>query len=219
VADGDKGDIVVSASGATWLLDPTVVSNFAKTYLNQTTAPLALGVLGGEPVITAGTTAQYLRGDKTWQTLNAAAVGLNLVNNTADTAKPVSTAQQTALNAKANLTANTFTGAQTFGAAVYEDFNVIAASNIDLSLGNYYSRTISGATTLTVSNTPAAPFVASFILELTNGGIGAITWWAGVRWAGGTAPTLTAAGLDLLGFYTRDGGTTWRGMLLSKDNK
>jgi hypothetical protein len=114
---------------------------------------------------------------------------------------------------------HTFTSAQTFGAAVYEDFNTIAASNIDLSLGNYYSRTISGATTLTVSNTPAAPFVASFILELTNGGSAAITWWAGVRWAGGTAPTLTAAGLDLLGFYTRDGGLTWRGMMLSKDNK
>ena len=37
-------------------------------------------------------------------------VGLGSVDNTADTAKPVSTAQQTALNLKANLSGATFTG-------------------------------------------------------------------------------------------------------------
>jgi hypothetical protein len=35
----------------------------------------------GQPLIAAGTTAQYYRGDKTWQTLNKTAVGLNLVDN------------------------------------------------------------------------------------------------------------------------------------------
>lgn len=39
-----------------------------------------------------------------------AQVGLSNVDNTADTAKPVSTAQQTALNLKANLASPTFTG-------------------------------------------------------------------------------------------------------------
>lgn len=37
-------------------------------------------------------------------------LGLGSVDNTADTAKPVSTAQQTALNLKANLASPTFTG-------------------------------------------------------------------------------------------------------------
>lgn len=36
-----------------------------------------------EPAITAGTTAQYWRGDKTWQTLDKSAVGLGNVENTA----------------------------------------------------------------------------------------------------------------------------------------
>lgn len=36
-----------------------------------------------EPIITAGTTSQYWRGDKSWQTLNATAVGLGNVENTA----------------------------------------------------------------------------------------------------------------------------------------
>jgi hypothetical protein len=43
----------------------------------------------GEPTITAGTTAQYWRGDKTWQALNKASVGLASADNTADAAKNV----------------------------------------------------------------------------------------------------------------------------------
>jgi PPE-repeat protein len=57
---------------------------------------------GYEPTITAGTTSQYYRGDKSWQTLDKSAVGLANVDNTSDANKPISTATQTALNAKAN---------------------------------------------------------------------------------------------------------------------
>lgn len=53
-----------------------------------------------EPPITAGTTAQYWRGDKSWQTLDKSAVGLSNVDNTSDANKPISSATQTALNAK-----------------------------------------------------------------------------------------------------------------------
>jgi hypothetical protein len=55
---------------------------------------------GKEPTITAGTTSQYYRGDKTFQTLDKAAVGLGNVDNTSDANKPVSTAQATAIAAK-----------------------------------------------------------------------------------------------------------------------
>ena len=95
----------------------------------------------------------------------------------------------------------------------------VAASNLDLSLGNYFTCTISGATTLTVSNVPATGTAVSLILDLTNGGSATITWWSGMKWAGGAAPTLTAAGRDVLGFFTHDGGTTWTGLLLGKDVK
>jgi hypothetical protein len=74
------------------------------------TSILGSGSVSVEPSITAGTTAQYYRGDKSWQTLNALAVGLGNVDNTSDANKPVSTAQQTALNLKANLASPTFTG-------------------------------------------------------------------------------------------------------------
>ena len=46
-----------------------------------TTITTALG--GKEPTITSGTTSQYWRGDKSWQTLDKSAVGLSDVENTA----------------------------------------------------------------------------------------------------------------------------------------
>lgn len=45
------------------------------------TTPTVPGLANKENTITAGTTAQYFRGDKSWQTLNAAAVGLGNVDN------------------------------------------------------------------------------------------------------------------------------------------
>lgn len=65
-------------------------------------APTVPGLLSKEPTITAGTNSQYYRGDKSWQPLDKTAVGLNNVDNTSDTNKPVSTATQTALSAKEN---------------------------------------------------------------------------------------------------------------------
>jgi hypothetical protein len=62
-----------------------------------------------EATITAGTTGQYYRGDKSFQTLDKAAVGLSNVDNTSDANKPVSTATQTALDGKQA----TITGAAT----------------------------------------------------------------------------------------------------------
>lgn len=95
----------------------------------------------------------------------------------------------------------------------------ISSSDIDITSGNYFSKTISTTTTFTVSNTPSSGTAASFIIDLTNGGSATINWWSGVKWAGGTAPTLTASGRDTLGFFTYDGGTTWTGLVLGKDIK
>jgi hypothetical protein len=62
-------------------------SSGASSYSNSTgvlnVPTYTLSGLGGEPAITAGTTSQYWRGDKTWQTLDKTAVGLSNVANTA----------------------------------------------------------------------------------------------------------------------------------------
>lgn len=100
-----------------------------------------------------------------------------------------------------------------------ETKTVSSSNNFDLSAGNYFTHTISGATSLTVSNIAASGSVSAFIVDLTNGASATITWWSGVKWAAGTAPTLTASGRDILGFFTHDGGTTWNGLVLAKDIK
>ena len=106
-------------------------------------------------------------------------------------------------------TTPTFTG-------IKETSTAISASAIDLTLGNYFTKTISGTTTFTISNAASSGTVNSFILQLTNGGSATVNWFSGVKWAGGTAPTLTASGYDDIGFFTIDGGTTWQGFVLGK---
>jgi hypothetical protein len=99
---------------------------------------------------------------------------------------------------------------------VFETRVAMGANNIDLQTGTVFTKTISTNTTLTVSNVPSSGTVGAFVLELTNGGASTVTWWSNVRWASGTAPTLTSSGTDLLGFYTADGGSNWRGLVLAK---
>ena len=89
----------------------------------------------------------------------------------------------------------------------------VAALNIDCSLGNLFTKTINGNSTFTVSNVPASRSYA-FTLELTHTS-GTITWFSGVVWPGGTAPTLTTGKVHLFMFFTDDGGTTWRASSLT----
>lgn len=113
------------------------------------------------------------------------------------------------------LSGGKMTGAIT---AIREMYSPVTAMDIDTSLGNVFSKTVTGLTTFTFSKVLPAPAVTSFIIEITNGGTN-VTWPVGVRWAGGTKPILTTTGTDLLGFYSYDGGRYWRGIVLSKDSK
>lgn len=94
------------------------------------------------------------------------------------------------------------------------------AQTIDLELGNVVTGTVdTSETTFTFSNPSASGVACSFTLHLTNGGSQVVNWPASVDWPGGTAPTLTASGLDILVFTTIDGGTIWHGMVASLDSK
>ena len=133
---------------------------------------------------------------------------------------------------KANLgTTNTFTALQTLNAGVAVDgpykqtAEAVSALDIDLATGNYFTKAISTSSTVTFSNPPASGTVGSFTLELVlTGSSTAITWPAGtggqgtVYWngdAGTTAPTLVDARTHLFMFVTTDGGTKYRGAVLS----
>jgi len=126
------GGYVTSSSLTTTLGSYVTSTSLSNSLANYTTsANLATALAGKENVITAGTTAQYWRGDKTWQTLDKTSVGLSNVSNTADADKPTSTATQTALNAKQS--------------------TLVSGSNIKTVNGN----SILGSGDLTLSTTPS----------------------------------------------------------------
>ena len=87
----------------------------------------------------------------------------------------------------------------------------MAAHAVDLELGNVFTYTLSGGQTVTFTNPPASGTAGSFTMIVTNGGSATLTWPTSVDWPAGTAPALTASGVDLIFFTTIDGGTIWYG--------
>lgn len=85
----------------------------------------------------------------------------------------------------------------------------VAASDVDCTAGNFFTRTVNGNVTFTFSNPPASRAFA-FTLEIVHTS-GTITWPASVRWPGNTAPTLTTGRTHLITFVTDNAGTTWFG--------
>ena len=132
---------------------------------------------GKENGITAGTTAQYYRGDKTFQTLDKTAVGLSNCDNTSDANKPVSTATQTALNDKSdkNITLSRKTASYT----------LVAADN-----GKMIEMNVGSANTLTID---ASLFSAGNQILISQYGAGQTTITAGagvtLRSSGGKLKT------------------------------
>ena len=98
-----------------------------------------------------------------------------------------------------------------------ETVQAMAANDVDCTLGNVQTKSISTAVTLTFSNPPVTGKAGAFTLIATFSGSPAITWPSSVKWAGGTAPTITAAGIDVFAFMTTDGGTTWFGFASGAD--
>lgn len=123
-------------------------------------------------------------------------------------------------------TAQTFTATQTYsnqtvhnaGLTVdgpYEQaVEAVAALDIDLSTGNYFTKTINANSTFTFSNPPSSGTVGSFTLELTHTS-GTVTWPTSVKFPEDTAPTLTTGKTHLFVFVTDDGGTRYRGAALT----
>ena len=92
------------------------------------------------------------------------------------------------------------------------------SDNLDIENGNVISATISTSeSTLSFTNPSASGSCCSFTLILTNGGSQTVNWPAAVDWAGGTAPSLTSSGVDILTFTTVDAGTTWYGFAAGLD--
>ena len=96
------------------------------------------------------------------------------------------------------------TGSQT------SNISAMGANAVDCSAGNYFTKTITGATTFTFTNVPTG-VAYTFTMEVTLNGSNAITWPGTVKWPADTAPSITDGKTQLFVFLTDDGGTRWRG--------
>ena len=89
--------------------------------------------------------------------------------------------------------------------------------NINFNNGDYFKLTATGTSAITVNNFPNNK-VAAVILECVNFGGKTITWPTGIKWASGTAPTLTSTGIDIISII-KDKNNVYRGFILGKDVK
>lgn len=89
-----------------------------------------------------------------------------------------------------------------------------AAYALDFDLASIHDVTLDQACTFSFTDPPNGALVGTITLVLRSAGFGA-TFPASVKWAGGTAPTLSASTkADIITFTTFDGGTTWAAMLV-----
>lgn len=112
--------------------------------------------------------------------------------------------------------APTITGGMIYTGSTKQNVQAIGALDIDVSVGEVFTKAIAVNSTFTFSNPTAAKFQA-FLLKLTISSSAVPTWPATVDWSGGTTPTL-GNGKHWLGFITDDGGTTWYGFVGSIAN-
>ena len=143
---------------------------------------------------------------------------------------------QTQITARLPLAGGTMTGATVFGdqlssrftakdyaETVYAGGNSSTAVTLAETNGNVQTFTMTGNCTFTMPSGSGLQAGTSMTLILTQDGTGSRTGaFTSVKWAGGTAPTLTTTattGIDILTFYTFNGGAapTWYGFLSGAD--
>jgi hypothetical protein len=105
--------------------------------------------------------------------------------------------------------------------------SITSGTNADLEDGNVQTVTMTANTFNFGITNALGSHGSSLTLVITNGGLATVTWVSGshggggnaIDWAGGTAPTLTSSGVDVLVFTSSDGGTQWMGFAAGLDIK
>ena len=92
--------------------------------------------------------------------------------------------------------------------------NISGTGTLDFDAANAWTATVTGTVTVALTNVPSGTFIVGGVLKLINGGSSTVTWPGAFKWEGGTAPTLTTSGVDLIAFVSLDAGTTFTAVAL-----
>lgn len=82
------------------------------------------------------------------------------------------------------------------------------AVTLDLKAANNFTHNVTAGTAFTVTANTGNSFQLG-TLVLTNGGAFTVTWPSSFKWADGAPPSLMASGIDVITFFTINGGTTY----------
>lgn len=177
-------NLFITALGGTYLTAANSLSDIASA--SQGRANLGLG-----SVATLATTAV-----------------LQSANNLSEI--PNAGTARTNIGAAAASGAQLSNGVSILSGSVNQAPQAVASTSFDLSLTDYFTKSISSNTTFTFANAVAAK-AQSFAVQLTISSSAVPTWPASVKWPGGSAPTL-GNGTHIVGFVTFD-GTNYTGVL------
>lgn len=96
---------------------------------------------------------------------------------------------------------------------------VAGVLTLDLDLGNFFHRVMTGNTTVAFSNVPASGDFVGIILEITGVTGGTLSWPASVKWPNGLPPSNPGNGeVNFYTLFTRDGGFTWHAARAIEDS-
>ena len=137
---------------------------------------------------------------------------LDSIDTEMDTRRTDITTAQTAADAAMAKAGGAMTGEADLltSRAKRVDVGNVGTLALDLDLAQAFTATVTSTVTHSWANlSTGGSFSQGVILKLINGGSQTITWDSSVNWAGGTAPTFTTSGTDIIAFVTFDDGVTW----------
>lgn len=139
----------------------------------------------------------------------------NLVFDSGNTRLGINTSNpQYTLDVSGNLAANKIYEQSSYG-NIANSGTIPTSITLDLDESNFHFATITGATTISLTNQDVGQ---RFIIRLEQGGAGSntVTWFSNIKWPDGVEPTLsTGVGeADLIGFLVTSGTYFYDGFLM-----
>lgn len=211
----DAADIVVFkitsdslvVNGSATGKDATTADGFVTKRQLDAAAQGDIDLTGYQKKLPAGTNGRVLTatGAETyaWVAATASTVGLGKVDNTSDAEKPVSTAQQAAIDKAVGKGGNGPSSKLTWNNSTGKTF---AAGD----LGNTYQVAMSVATTVTLNN-PNATDSGTITLDIVKTGTGVLKFTNAIIWNNRVTPTFTEPGNYLVTLAWT--GRTWYGVV------